>query len=253
MAQNAKTTDGQTQKERVLRVLDDADGSLTSKEVYERLFDRADVKPADTLSGVRGTLSYLKTDGKVETTNDGDRLRYLRATDEEPADEDEPEDDDEDAQTRFKVDEENDGTGLAVLFDSVDEGESGTNGEPPGSSTGVSEEEVEALYARIDALEQAYQNSIGETVETVEDLSNRLTHVERRATKTGYGGEDAALCLPVADSDAPLDHATVIHELGSREQVRTYLRALLGLPEDTTASEQRAEEEAAFEVVEKDE
>lgn len=207
MAQNQHAT----QKERVLRVLEQANSPIESKEVYDRL-DRID---ADSLSGVRGTLSVLKEEERVESEGDSPPYTYAATVEGDATDEQADEDDEDDA------------TGLARLFDSVDEGE-GPGTDDDTLEPGVSEEAWDAL----------------------DELDGRISDLEQRLSATTDGGGAASLNLPVADRDADLDHATIIHGLGSRSKVRDYLRVLLSLPE-TTDSEQRAESEEEVEVVEK--
>jgi hypothetical protein len=248
MAQNATTDGGQTQKERVLRVVENADGSLTSNEVYDRLLGGPEGQSSDTLSGVRGTLSNLKAEGKVEATNDGNRLRYLRATDEEPADEDDD-------------GSEESGTGLSALFENVEEGENGTESYQNGDEDDDSPEEVTASEEseNVDYYPEDDEETVERTVVEEEGLQislsgpvERVERVEDLLSATCDGGEvQASVGLPVADRSADLDHARVISKLGKSSLIRPYLRELLGIPGDRTASEQRAEDEEAVEVVEK--
>jgi len=226
-----------TKRYQILAVVEATDELLDASEIA----DRVDRKQRT----VSAALSSLTDDGYLDRQGEGGRndpYRYALSGKGE-------------AVVRSNGDEPDGPSGLECLFDSAGDEDAAQEAE-----NARDEEDDAADPERVEELEErlrAVEDAVGSNNVAREDLNARLEQVEHRISATGDGGGESFLCLPVADSDAPLDHATVIHQLGSRYKVRDYLRALLGLPEqgeedkDTTDSEQRAATDDAVEVVEK--
>jgi DNA-binding MarR family transcriptional regulator len=227
-----------TKQYQILEVVETADEPLDASEIADRVDRKTNT--------VSAALSSLNDDGYLNRQGEGvsnNPYRYTLSGKGE-------------AVVRSNGDEPDGPSGLECLFDSAGDDEDAAQE----AEDTRDEEDDAADPLRVEALEErlrAVEDAVGSNNVAREDLNYRLGQVERRVNATGDGGGEASLCMPVADSDAPLDHATVIHQLGSRYKVRDYLRALFGLPEqdekdeDISESEQRAATDDAVEVVEK--
>jgi DNA-binding transcriptional ArsR family regulator len=225
-----------TKRYQILAVVEAADEPLHSSEITARVDQKR--------RAVSASLSNLNDDGYLDRQGEGghdDPYRYDLSGKGE-------------AVVRSNGDEPDGPSGLECLFNSAGDEEDAARE----AEDARDEEDDEADPERVEELEErlrGVEDAVGSNNVAREDLNARLEQVEHRVSVTGDGGGESSLCLPVADSDAPLDHATVIDQLGSHYKVRDYLRALLGLPEqgeeDTTDSEQRAATDDAVEVVEK--